>query len=167
MHRTVGRVRTHRARFTGRAVRHGFGGHGLRCSRTIVVHLVGGLKCGAMARFCRSVTGRAESTGSVVRGCLRLGGGRARGQRSVICHDTRGFDVRATRSSGAFGRSILIVSRGLGKLSFGLTGYYGPVCNSSMFKFMAVDKKVGVRHASYPGTQRLRSHFTCHVMGTH
>lgn len=167
MHRTLGRVTTHRARFTGRALRHGFGGQGLRCSRTVLVHLVQGLNFGAIASFCRDVTGRSVSIGSVVSGCLSVRGQRARRHRRVDCHDTRNFGVRRPASTGSCGSSILIVSQGLGKLSFALTEYYGPVCNSRIFKFIDVGNNVGVRHYSYPGTGRVHSHFPCHVIGTH
>lgn len=158
---------THRRSFTGRALRHGFGGQGVRCSRTIVVHLVGHLKFGGIARFCRGVTSRMLSMGSVLSGCVRRRGQSDRHSR-IACHDTRRCGLRGRVSRAAIaGRSMLIVSRGLGKLSFGLTGYYGPVCKSSMFKFIAMSKNVGVRQGSYPGTKRVHRHFNCQVMGTH
>lgn len=168
VHRTLGRVTTHRRTFTGRALRHGFGGQGVRCSRKAVVHLVGHLNFGVIASFCRTVTSRRLSIGRVVSGCRRRREQRGSAHSSVICHDTRNCGLRRNvpRRVNA-GRSMLIVSRGLGKLSFGLTHYYGPVCKSSMFNFIDIAKNVGVRHYSYPGTDSLRSHFNCHVIGTH
>lgn len=167
MQRTLGRVITHRRTFTGRALRQGFGGHGLRCSRTAVVHLVGHLKFGGIARFCRGVTSKTLSIGRALSGCIRRRGQSGSARSRVVCHDTRNCGLRTTRRRSASGRSILIVSRGLGKLRFGLTGYYGPVCKSSIFKFIAIDKNVGVRQTSYPGTARVHRHFNCQVIGTH
>lgn len=165
--RTLGRVITHRRSFTGRALRHGFGGQGVRCSRNAVVHLVGQLKCGMIARFCRTVTSNALSMGSLLSGCVRRRGQSGSARSRVMCHDTRKCGLRGRVRRAGNGRSMLIVSRGLGKLRFGLTGYYGPVCKSRMFKFIAMSKNVGVRHVSYPGTSRVERHFKCHVMGTH
>ncbi len=168
MQLTVGRSRTGRKTFTGRILRHGFGGHGVRCSRAAVVRLVGGLKFGIIASFCGDLTSRSVSVGRIVSGCVRLRGVRGKRTRRIPTPDTSGCGVPSRGSVGTGARSsILIVSRGLGKLSFALTGYYRPVCKSRIFNFIAVGNNVGVRHYSYPGTARVRGHFNCHVIGTH
>ncbi len=167
MHRDLGRVRSHPTTFTHRAVRHGFGGHGVRCSRPAVVHVVHRVNCGRIARFCRGVTSNSLSIGLFVSHCIRTVRRIAR-PRSMAIHDTRNCGLRRDSSCGRrFSNSILIVSRGLGNVSFGLTRYYGPVCNSRIFNFIAANNNVGVRHYSYPGTPSLRSHFNCHMIGTH